>query len=396
MTRIQLGILFLIIMIATGGSVASSGEINTSISAEGPYCWYDDTHVIVLQRTRPSHGDLQTEGLFVLDVMKPHELTRLDLAPLPLDVQREFSGLSCQDQTIVLSRSLPTPQVPELYTMTLSSPPERLAAFRGHSVSLRGHYLLGSNAKVVNDGGPEQGTFEGRDDCDVRFVRPGFRVLCWDPFQFRGWWPLTNWVMAEYLRQETIKSRTEQGTKRVPNPTPPLLGKDGKPVAYGVHLRDLTGNIVASLMEDSKYAPWAEYGLPITPDEAYVYAACSKGPRPIGLADRVCRYRLDGQPHEWEEVFRFDVAEQLKTGITKISVSDTGDVYFALYGAQAPHDGGIWRFNATSRRIEQLTSSSSQSYQDADPSVSPHGTWAIFVRKGKDGAKFMLLQGGAR
>lgn len=393
MKRIHLGILFLIIMMVAGGSVASSGEITTGIEAfRSQHCWYDDTHVIILLRTQPPHGDTQTEGLFILDVMKPRELTRLDLAPLSLDVQRGIDGLTCQDQTIMFFRHWPTPQVPELYTMRLSSPPERLGQLRGYQGSLRGQYLLASNAKRINDGGPEQGTFLGHDDCDIRYVRPGFRVLCWDAYQFRQWWPLTNWVLAEYGRQESIKVRTEQGTKHIPNPTKPLLGKDGKPISYGLHLHDINGQIVATLSDDPRYRPSVVVPS-ITPDENYIYAPCSERTRRTDEYLGVCRYRLDGQQHGWEEVFRSDLVERIKSSITKIAVSNSGDVYFYA-PASAPH-GGIWRFDARLRTIDHVVADTA-THSHSNPSVSPNGEWLLYVRSGKDGAKFILLQGGAR
>jgi hypothetical protein len=289
------------------GAITIKTEIATGISAEGEHCWYDDTRVIVLRRTRPSGAaDFRTEGLYVLDVTKPRDMTRLDLAPLLSDVQREIVSLSCQEQTIVFSRFLPGRQVREFYTMALDRPPERLAELRGAPVSLRGRYLLGSTEKVIHDAGPLQGTFEGRDDCDVRYVRSGFRVLCWDSLEFRNW-PLTTWVLSEYQRRETIKVRAENGmAKHIPNPAKPLVGKDGKPVLlYGLYLRDLEGQIVVSLGDDPKFRT-RMYGSSITADEQYLYAPCSERTRRTDEMIAVCRYRLDGKPHEWEEVFRID------------------------------------------------------------------------------------------
>lgn len=375
-----------------GAITINKTEIATDISADGEHCWYDDTRVIVLRRTRPPGGrDLQTEGLYVLDVTKPREVTRLDLTPLSSDVQRDIIGLSCQEQTIVFSRFLPGRQVREFYTMALDRRPERLAELRGAPVSLRGRYLLGSSEKGIRDAGPLQGSFQGKDDCDVRYVRPGFRVLCWDSLEFKNW-PLTTWVLSEYQRREMIKVRAEDGGARyIPNPTKPMLDKDGKPVLlYGLYLRDLEGQIVVSLGDDPKFR-MRMYGSSITADEQYLYAVCSERTRRTDEMTAVCRYRLDGKSHEWEEVFRIDGLKQFKYGIAMISVSNTGDVYFS----QGASRWSIWRFDARSRKFEELTSHSKE-YRDENPIVSPNGRWVIFVRSGKEGTKLMLMQGGAR
>jgi hypothetical protein len=373
-----------------GACVANSGEITTGIEAfQSQHCWYDNTHVIILLQTRLPDLRDQTEGLFILDVTKPHELTRLDLAPLSSDVQHELTGLSCQDQSIVFYRFLPGRQIREFYTMALYRPPERLAELRGALVSLRGRYLLGNSAKMISDGGPFQGTFEGNDDCDVRYVRPGFRVICWDSFQYINR-PLTRFVLSKYQWQKSIKVRADQGTKYVPNPAQPLMGKDGKPIFDGLYLRDLNGQIVATLSDDPKYRP-SVVAPAITPDENYIYAPCHERTRRTEEDIAVCRYRLDGDPHAWEEVFRIDTVKKFKFGIPMISVSNSGDVYFS--GA-TPHLS-IWKFEPTTRNLEPLTSPQNY-YLDENPSVSPNGRWILFVRSGKDGAKLMLLQGGAR
>jgi hypothetical protein len=374
----------------TPKSMANSGAaMNTGIEAfESQHCWYDDTHVIISQRTRLPGRD-QTEGLFLLDVTKPRELTRLDLAPLSPDIQRELTGLSCQDQSIVFYRYLPGRQIRETYTMALGTAPERLSELRGDAVSLRGRYLLGNSAKVIRDGGPFQGTFEGNDDCDVRYVRPGFRVLCWDSFQYVNW-PLTTFVLSEYRWQESIKVHADQGTKIIPNPRVPLMGKDGKPGPHALHLRDLTGHIVATLTDDPRYAPWLDNGFPVTPDQSFVYATCSERAKPIGLAHIVCRYRLDGQQHNWEEVFRSDLVKQIQSSIVKLSVSNPGDVYFDFPTKTHDPNGGIWRFDAKLKAIAHVVADTS-THRYSEPSVSPNGEWLLYVRKGKEGAKFMLL-----
>jgi len=51
------------------------------------------------------------------------------------------------------------------------------------------------------------------------------------------------------------------GSKKViPNPAKSLTTKDGTPIPYALHLRDLTGQIVATLTDNPKYRPKTVYG----------------------------------------------------------------------------------------------------------------------------------------
>jgi len=388
-----LAVFFLAILTGEESMARSSEGIDTGLASDlGRHCWYDDTHAIVLRRVNTPDRTDQTVGLYMLDVTKPREARQLDLAPIPPEAQRELVRLSCQDQIVVVSWSLPDRQIRETYTLIPGQAPERLAELRGAEVSLRGHYILGNSARVISDGGAFQGTFEGHDDCNVRYVRPGFRILCWDALQPVNR-PLTDWVLSEYRWRESIKIRGEDGRPtHISNPAKPLLGSDGKPLLYGLHLRDLNGKIVANLNEDPRYGLWVNHGMPIIRNEMYVYASCNERAVPIGLAHIVCRYRLDGQQHAWEEVFRFELVKQLKASITKISVINSGDVYFVMGGIGAPK-GGIWWFDSKSQKIEQVIADT-LFHMHSNPSVSPNGKWLLYVRSGKDGAKLMLLSIG--
>lgn len=382
-----------VVVLAGAGMAKSNQATYTGIDwVNQPLCWVDDTYVVFLQQNKMNLPGEQArpKGLYLFNVTQPTGVKRLDLAPLPASIHEEIGGVSCQDQTIVFYRYDTDSQTTENYAMRLGSSPELITKGRGWQVSVRGHYLLSSRPAV-----PAEDTQSGRKDrqeeCAVSYLKSGFTVNCWDLFLGLRW-PLTKWVLAEYRWEDTMTVRTEGGTRKqkIPNPTTPMLGKDGKPLLYGLHLRDLTGQIVATLWPDSKYRPLIEE-LMITSDEKYLYAPCSERTRRTDDKLGVCRYRLDGQPHEWEELFRSDLVERIKSGITKISVTNTGDVYFHV-PAGSPH-GGIWRFDAESNKIEQLITDT-ESHLHKEPSVSPNGKWVTFVRTGKDGAKLMVLKGG--
>jgi hypothetical protein len=108
----------------------------------------------------------------------------------------------------------------------------------------------------------------------------------------------------------------------------------------------------------------------------------------------MCRYRIDGQPHEWEEVFRFNDLVRLKRTISEPTLTNAGDVYFSI-GIGSDAKFGIWWFDATSKKIEQLIANT-EFHLYEHPRVSPNGKWVAFVRKGKDGAKLMLLPRSAK
>lgn len=358
-------------------------------------CWVDDTHVVFLQANRMNlPAELaRPKGLYLLSVTKPTSVQRLDLAPLPASIHEEIGGVSCQDQTIMFYRFDPSSQTTEIYAMRLGSPPELITKGQGWQVSVTGRYLL-SSRPAFPAADTQFGRKDHREECAVSYLKADFTVLCWDFFSGKRW-PLTKWVLADYQWEDTLTIRQKDGTvkRNIPNPTTPVLGKDGKPLLYGLHLRDLSGKIVATLSEDPKYRAHA-VELLIRPDEAYVYAPCSERTRRTDDFLGVCRYPIDGQPHEWEEVFRFEDLIRFKESLAQPTVTNAGDVYFTVGGNVDPNDGIYW-FDAKSKTVEQLIANVDL-HRNEHPRVSPNGKWLLYVRSGKDGAQLMLLQGGAR
>ena len=385
-----------VVVLAGAGMAESNQATYTGIDwAHQPLCWVDDTQVVFLQQNKMNLPAEQArpKGLYLFDVTQPAGLHRLDLAPLPASIHEEIGGVECQNQTIVFYRYDPGSQTTENYAMRLGNPPELITKGQGWQVSIAGQYLLSSRPAVPADD-THSARKDHKEECAMSYLKAGFIVHCWDFFLGRRW-PLAKWVLADYRWEDTLTIREEGGKvkRNIPNPTTPLLGKDGKPLLYGLHLRDLTGKILANLNDDPKYAPWVDYGLPMTPDESYVYAACSERANPIGLAHIVCRYRLDGQQHDWEEVFRSDLVKQLKASIVKLSVPQSGDVYFQVSAKGS--NGGIWRFDMRSRSINQVLADTA-THLYSKPRVSPNSRWLLYVRSGQDGAKLMLLPRGAR
>ena len=312
-------------VLAGPGMAESNQATYTGIEwANQPLCWVDDTHAVFLEQNSlqlPAE-QARPKGLYVLDVTTSTGVQRLDLAPLPASVHEEIGGvLSCQDQTIVFYRIQPGSKVTEHYAMRLGHPPELQVQWQWGKVSLTGRYLLMSRPQMPAERS-RQGRGDATEDCPVQYMKPGLIVHCWDFFSGNRW-PLAKWVLAEYQWEDTLTIRQEDGTvkRNIPNPTQPLLGKDGKPLLYGLHLRDLTGQIVANLTEDPRYRPRVIYGLVITQDEKYVYSPCSEKTRRTDENYGVCRYRLDGQPHEWEEVFRFDALKRPKDSNYKVFIN---------------------------------------------------------------------------
>jgi hypothetical protein len=277
-----------------------------------------------------------------------------------------------------------------LYSVRIGEPAELLAEMRVGGVSLQGHYVIGSSRKTILDGGPLQGVFEGYDDCAVSYIKPGFKVHCWDLWLEKRW-PLSKYILMEYKWDDTIRVRGEDGTgKWIPNPGKRLIGKDGKPLLYALFLRDLNENILFRVDNDPVFAPWVPYSLVLSPERDYTYAACGVINHHLGLADGVCRYRLDGAQHQWEEVFRFDVPRKLKASIQQINVSAHGDVYFRIPGARSPYKG-VWKFDAEKKTITQI--SQPGDFDEDDPLSSPDGRWVAFYRSSEIGQALFIGHG---
>ena len=231
---------------------------------------------------------------------------------------------------------------------------------------------------------------EGKDDCAITYLKPGFKALCWDWWLERRW-PVQQFVLTEYQWHDTVTIRGEDGKpKFIPNPEKQLLGKDGKPVSHALFLRDFNNQILTNLDDDPTYAAWVDGGFDISSDENYIYSPYSRRNTPIGLADGVCRYRLDGKPREWEEVFHFEMAGKLRASIQQISVNSNGHIFFTLPGAHAPNSG-VWKYDAITKKVRQITHPPTN-FKDRNPRVSPDGRLVAFGRPDKDSVNLFIAQ----
>ncbi|MGN2393207.1 hypothetical protein [Pelomicrobium sp. G1] len=390
-------------LLAVGCRDIGAGErdytvINTGIQGSG--CWYDNERFVVLQgRQAPGTPRFEAQGIFYFDATKPNSLTRIDLSPLPSELQSTIVRIDCGEKTILfnVSGSIPSdPSVTRLYALRLGEAPELIAEMRGlyppsKAVSLRGRYVVGNSRKM------SRGIFEGHDDCSPFYLKQDFRALCWNTYG-RNLWPLSKFVLAEYRWEETIQVKGEDDQpKTIKNPEAPLLGRDGKPLRYALVLYDLEHQVLTNLTDDPGYAGFgAGVGaLAITPDESYAYGVCVKKPIAHGRGwDSVCRYRLDGKRNQVEEVFTIDPDKKFKVVVIhRVAVDSRGNVYVAVTGAK-PIDG-VLRFHSETQKIERLTVLPRSG--ESRLGVSPDGRWLAFTALDQGASKLFLMrieQGG--
>jgi hypothetical protein len=283
--------------------------INTGVKGGG--CWYDDTHFIVVKGQEPAPGhEFKMEGLYSLDPNKPKDLKRIDLSPLEPSLQKHIRDVTCQDQTVLFYLRAGQSGLQQLYGLKIGSQPELIAEMRGGSVSLVGQYVVGKfrrPGQIEEQGSQGIGIYEAHPDCGMKYVKPGFKTLCLDTWMESGR-NASHFRVVEYIWYETILVRDGNGQeKRVPNPEPPLKLADGTELKHGYLLRDLDDRMVQQIKMEQP--PYQIYRIPLKldPRGEYLYANCSKAGdhvnKPLTVGGRVCRYRLDGTNHAWEEVF---------------------------------------------------------------------------------------------
>jgi hypothetical protein len=164
------------------------------------------------------------------------------------------------------------------------------------------------------------------------------------------------------------------------NSSPIVRDADGNFVRRPLALHDLSGNLVQWLVRDKLFFIDARHYVP-SPDEQYLYSPCKLKTKSnfSNDYDRVCRTPLDGKGRPWEEVFFFDRPNELRVGISDISVDANGNIYFNMAGAIGPN-GGIWRFERTTRTITQVVRGAVGKH-DSAPKVAPNGARLLFMRK---------------
>ncbi len=354
--------------------------INTGIKGGG--CWVDDNHFIVVKGQQPTPGqEFEVDGLYYLDPAKPKDLKRIDLSPLEPSQQRRIRDVSCQEGTILFDVMAPNRKTSWLYSLKLGGHPELMADIRWarpSAISLKGQYVLGNKLTV------DKGVWEEHSDCDVRFLKPGLKALCW-PRDTISQWLTPQFVVNEYLWRETILVRGTDGKKeRVPNPEPPLKRADGTDLKQGYLLRDLENRIVQEI--PTKQGPYQIIDVSFKQDLSgmYLYSVCFEaedhGDRFLTIGGRICRFLLDGKNHNWEEVVSVQQSPRDLFSLHDLDVNAQGDVVMVELGHRLLTS--VWKYTARSKRVDKVIQAR---FPDelGGPQVSPTGAWMSAVRNGQ-------------
>ncbi len=352
--------------------------INTGIKGGG--CWYDDSHFIVVKGKQPAPGqEFEVEGLYYLDPNQPKDLKRIDLSPLEPSLQRKIRDVTCQGDTILLSVMASHRKTSRLYGVKIGQQPELIADLRWAkpaAVSLKGQYVVGNKLTV------DKGVWEEQTDCDVRYLKPGFKALCW-PRDTIGLWVAPQFVVHEYLWRETVWVRGQDGNKkRVPNPKPPIKLVDGREFRQGYLLRDLENQIVREIPMREKDYQYDTIHLTLDPQGNYVYCPCWKvgdhGDKQYTVGGRICRFRLDGVNQHWEEVVSVQQSPRDPFSLQGLDMSNQGDVVMVERGHRLV--ASLWKYSAQSKRVDKLLQ---VSFPDelGGPQISPSGRWVTVIRQ---------------
>jgi hypothetical protein len=352
--------------------------INTGITGGG--CWVDDNHFIVIKGHQSAPGqEFEVEGLYYLDPNHPRDLKRVDLSPIEPTTQRSIKDVSCQGETILFFIKAPDRKTSRLYGLKIGQQPELIADMRWAKpsvVSLKGQYVLGNKLTV------DKGVWEEQTDCDVKFLKSGFKALCWLRDTI-GLWVTPQFVAHEYLWRESILIRDQNGTdRRILNPSLPLKLSDGTELKQGYLLRDLENRVVTQVKMEQP--PYRVYRNTIKPNQqgTYLYAACSKagdhGTRRLTVGGRICRFQLDGGNQQWTEVVAVQQSPQDPLSIQHLDINQRGDVV-----AWEPAHGGasiFWKYSAQTHRVEKVRHAPTIA-DLGGPQLSPTGRWISFLER---------------
>ena len=270
-----------------------------------------------------------------------------------------------------------------LYRMPLNGRAELLAVPKDHSLGGIESHNVSLNGKIIVEPMPRKAsgdTYIADPEC-TSYVHPNFTLLCLD-IRNSQVIALSRFVITSYLWQDRVPIRSIDGKSpeiQVRNPQPPLTDDAGKPFTSAIFLRDLNGKVLLRLDNDPVYKTDALLYV-AGPDDAYLYSPCKKiSKSKFSLDyDRVCRYPLDGSMHAWEEIFSFDMADKLKSGIQHISIDAVGNVYFDMPGIRGK-SGGIWKFDVAHNKVIHVVAGDEVKF-DTRPVVSIDGKKLAFDR----------------
>lgn len=354
--------------------------INTGIKSSG--CWLDDNHFIVVKGQQPAPGqEFEVEGLYYLDPNHPRDLKRMVLLPLEPSTQRSIKDVSCQDDTILFSTKAPDRKTSRLYGLNIGQQPELIADMRWAKpsvVSLKGQYVLGNKLTV------HKGVWEEQTDCEVKFLKPGFKALCW-PRDTIGLWVTPQFVAHEYLWRESILTRDQVGMdRRIPNPSPPLKLSDGTELKQGYLLRNLENRVVQLIPTKQDPVHILTVGFKPDPSGMYLYSICYKvgdhGDRFYTQGGRICRYLLNGIDPRWEEVVSVQQSPKDPFSLHALDVNAQGDVVMIERGHRLVVS--LWKYSTQSKQVDKLLQVNFP-HELGAPAVSPSGKWVSAIRNGQ-------------
>lgn len=364
----------------------------TSHSAIMHYTWCDNDHLLVrkmdeeiYQKTiNTTHTSVLENKLRYIDVTGKKLERTIDLSLLG---KKAWPAL-CKNGEIVVSVQDDELKELKFFRITVDEPPELLAHVTAAS-EIDPAQMFSDSARYVLSF-YRSGYTKGEGDqerCPAYYLKDGYKRHCWDSWTLYNvgtiLWVLPQYIVAKYQWHDQVEYKGDQGQSiTVPNPAGKNPDKSPKLKLYDLEQKEL-----ATMSGDPGYM--VDIDVVISPDEGYAYAACGKRDRKkrTGL-DRVCRYRLDGGQHSWEEVFNFDPnGKYERVSIQQMNVGPNGDVYFIELGARN-HNYGIWKFDAATQKIKKITSPPIST--DEHPRVSPDGKRVAFTGY-RDGTYVLLI-----
>lgn len=342
--------------------------------------WCDSTHIAA----QDTEGPIAAPRLAVrlLDLSRPNDTSRVGL-PGMAGPQGELRILDCDSEKgmIVRARSVAAPGHQDTWALPLTGNPVLIATTKPMGSSGLKEKLVNLPANLIVSSMPRQISGESYtvDEQCAGFVNAGLKLLCFDP-AFQRLIALRRLVIADYLWEDEIGVQRPNGEPVVVrNNRTRLFDKSGKPVVRASFLYDLDKRVIARLDQDSLFQVEGGTGFAIDPEDTWLYSPCklkSKSrPERIDF-DRVCRYRLDGTAHSWEQVFFFEAAGRSRFAIQSLSVDRGLNVFFDMPGTTGK-TGGIWRFNATSKEIERIVTTGQDEYF-SNPVAAPDGRAVLF------------------
>ena len=396
--RIHLSVGLLALLGCSGLLAADGGDVvrDLGVKLEGTsgFAWCDNTHAVVSYH---ASSEIKQAELLYLDIANPSSFQKSRYRHSPEmggDPVNSFYAMNCQEKLIwfITQKAKASVTVQsydrQIYSTRIGAQAELVAALKDEA-SIGGILPIHFKAKyVVGNGRLRRAAPPGSISTECAdYIQRGYRLICWDTRDVRVW-PLSRFVLAEYKWSDSIPVMQADSTVvHIANPTKPLSDASGKPITYAVVLRDFGGQILTRLTDDAGFTAFRDFV--ISEDEKYVYATCRARSEPaMRGANSLCRFKLDGEAKQWELVIALDRGSEPAVVLQMLtSISEKGSMVFIARAG--PKYGGIWRYDATRKLIERVTTN----YDDTHPKISKDGSSILFLRRERGQTKLMLAQG---